>query len=380
MFIPRTLRLSELLAKKSHFIFGPRSVGKTSLIHKQLPKVKIYDLLNASTFAKLSRRPQVIEEELSVQEKYIVIDEIQKMPDLLDEVHRLIENKKIRFLLTGSSARKLKRRGVNLLGGRAWQAQLFPLTWSEIPSFNLLQYFNRGGIPHIYLSDYFRDELKNYCDLYLQEEIKAEALTRRIEPFVRFLDVMALQNGKELHFQNISNDSGVPVRTVELYLQVLEDTLIGFQVHAYRATQKRKAITRSKFFFFDIGVVNYLAKRGEILKGSELFGACLEHFIFLELRAYLSYRKLDFPIQYWRSTSGFEVDCLIGSEVAIEIKSTSMVHDRHLKGLRAFKEEGTKHKLIFVSCDSTRRRMNDIHVYPWKIFLEELWQDKMIKT
>jgi len=373
----RILSLPTLMEASSHFLFGPRSTGKTYLIRKQLPDVKVYDLLDSDVFSRLARRPKILGEELTAADKVVVIDEIQKLPVLLDEVHRLIETKGTRFLLTGSSARKLRRGGSNLLGGRARQAHLYPLCFPEIPQFDLVTYLNRGGIPRILPLKDYEDELRGYADLYLREEITAEALVRNIGQFARFLDVMALQNGEELNFENMASDCGVPARTLHNYAQILEETLIGFPVHSFRATKKRKAITRSKFFLFDVGVVNILAQRGEIKPHSELFGKCFEHFMFLELRAYLGYRRKPHPLQYWRSTSGFEVDCVIGDRLAIEFKSGDMVSERHLRGLRALREEGLVKNYAVVSLDPQKRIVDGITIYPWREFLTALWADKI---
>lgn len=378
MEFSRLLDLRTMLAKKSFFLFGPRSTGKTYLIRHQLADATIYDLLDDDTFARLSRRPALLEEELDPRAGVVVIDEIQKLPTLLDTVHRIIESRRVRFLLTGSSSRKLRRGGGNLLGGRAWEARLHPLCFPEIPDFDLLQYLNRGGLPHIYPSENHREELRAYCGLYLREEIVAEALVRRVDHFARFLDVMALQNGEELHFQGLASDAGIPARTIQNYVEILEDTLAGFQVPAFRATQKRKAITRSKFFFFDVGVVGQLAHRGEILAGAELFGRAFEHFLMLELRAYLDYQRLDLPLQYWRSTSGFEVDAVIGRELALEIKSSELVGDRGLRGLRALAEEKRIKAYAVVSRDPRRRRVGGITIYPWREFLGALWSGEIL--
>lgn len=377
MIYPRQLNLSALIQKKSHFLFGPRSTGKTFLIEHQLPKAKVYNLLDSDIFARLLRRPKLLSEEVSHPGQLIVIDEIQKLPSLLDEVQRLMTSKQIRFLLTGSSARKLKRGGANLLGGRAWEARLFPLSYSEIPDFSLLTYFNCGGLPSIYSSPYFQDELKNYVNLYLREEILAEALVRKLESFTRFLDTLALNNGEELNFEGLSSDSGVPARTLENYIRVLEDTLFGFQAPPFGQTKKRKAITRSKFYFFDIGIVNHLAQRGEIKEKSELFGKCFEHFLMLELRAYLSYRNSSYPLQYWRSTSGFEVDAIVGKKMALEFKATDLVSEKHLKGLSALKEEKMIDYFAVVSLDPVPRKIHGISICPWQDFLKNLWADKL---
>lgn len=375
---PRVLSLPALLKGGSHFLFGPRSTGKTFLIRRQLPKAKVYDLLDSDVFSRLARRPKTLGEELAEHEGLVVLDEIQKLPALLDEVHRLMESRGLRFLLTGSSARKLRRGGVNLLGGRARETHLFPLCSREIPDFDLTAYLNRGGIPRIHAGPDFREELQSYAGLYLSQEIIAEALTRKVEHFARFLDVAALQCGEELNYEGIAGDCGVPARTVRNYVAILEDTLVGFEVPAFRATRRRKAISRSKFFFFDIGVVNALARRGEIRPRSELFGKCFEHFLFLELRAYLGYRRKRLPLQYWRSTSGFEVDCVLGDRLAIEFKSSDEVSERHLRGLKALREEGKVKDYAVVSLVPEPRRVNGIQVFPWKRFLDALWSDELI--
>ena len=374
----RILSLPDLIGRSSHFLFGPRSIGKTYLIHQQLPDAKLYDLLDSDTFSRLARRPKILEEELGEPGRIVVIDEIQKLPVLLDEVHRLIETKNARFLLTASSARKLRRGGVNLLGGRARQARLYPLCSNEIPDFDLLTYLNRGGIPRILPREDYADELRGYCDLYLREEITAEALVRNISQFARFLDVMALQNGEELNYEGIAGDCGVPARTLHNYVQILEETLVGFPVHSFRATKKRKAIARSKFFLFDVGVVNAMAQRGVIAPRGELFVKCFEHFLFMELRAYLGYRRSAAALQYWRSTAGFEVDCVVGDLLALEFKSSDMVTERHLRGLKALREEGLVRDYAVISLDPEPRCVDGINIYPWRKFLADMWADRLL--
>ncbi|MFA6091784.1 MAG: AAA family ATPase [Elusimicrobiota bacterium] len=374
----RVLDLAKTIESSSCFLFGPRSTGKTFLIKSSLPDAKVYDLLDADVFSRLVRRPKLIGEELTELQDCVVIDEIQKLPALLDEVHRLIEARGLRFLLTGSSARKLRHQGVNLLGGRARQEHLYPLCSQEIPDFDLLAYLNRGGIPRMLASSEPAEDLHGYVSLYLREEIQAEALTRKVEQFARFLDVAGLQNGEEISYQNLASDCGISARTLQGYLQILEDTLLGFPVHSFRATKKRKAILRSKFFLFDVGIANTLARRSEILPRSELFGKCFEHFLFLELRAFIGYRRKRLPIQYWRSTSGYEVDCVIGDRLAVEFKSSDCVSDRHLRGLKALREEGLVKEYAVVSQDPEIRVLDGIRVYPWKTFLSELWSGRLL--
>ena len=268
---------------------------------QELPKAKIYDLLDSSTYRRLLKRPKLLEEENPSSKTIIVIDEIQKLPLLLDTAHMLIQKKNYRFLFTGSSARKLKRKSVNLLAGRAWQADLFPLSYSEIPQFRLGQYLNRGGLPSIYHSTHYQEELKAYVNLYLREEIKHEALTRNIQAFAEFLDLIALSNGQEINYEGFSRDLSISPNTLKNYIEILNDTLLGFSLTGYTKTKKRKAVSRSKFFLFDLGVTNALCHRGLIKKKSELFGLAFEHFIVLEIRAFLSYSRKNLNMHYWRS-------------------------------------------------------------------------------
>ena len=373
----RVLNLPNLLKKKSFFLFGPRGTGKTTLIRNTISDATVIDLLEIKTYRDYLRNPSIIAEQNL--KSVVVIDEVQKLPELLDEVHRLIENKKLLFLLTGSSSRKLKRGGANLLAGRAWWADLFPLTSTEIPDFDLLTYFNKGGLPFVYPSDDYTEELKAYTALYLKEEIQNEALTRKVPQFIEFLELMALSNGEEVSFQSIGRDCGVSPNSIKNYIEILEDTLVAFQLKAFTKTKKRKAIFRSKVYFFDIGVTNSLANRGEIFDNSELFGKAFEHFIILELRAYLSYSRKQVNMSYWRSTSKFEVDLILNNKWAIEIKSTKSVNDKHLKGLKALKEEGLIENYAVVSCDLNERRTREnINIFPWKIFLDKLWNDEIV--
>lgn len=376
----RLLRLDRLLEKKSFFLFGARATGKSTLIAQQLPGARVYDLLDAEEYTRLLKRPKILEEEATDPQRLVVIDEIQKLPSLLDEVHRLIEKKKMKFLLTGSSARSLKRGGANLLAGRAWVASLFPLTWREIPNFDLLSYLNTGGLPHIYANPYAHEELQSYISTYLKEEIQAEAITRNIQAFAEFLDVIALSNGAEINYESFASDSQVSPATLKNYVQILEDTLLGFSVPGYTKTKKRKAISRAKHYLFDVGITNALSKRGLIREKSQLFGYAFEHFIILEARAFLSYSRLAHTLSYWRSTAQHEVDLLIGDHIALEIKATNLVSDKHLRGLRALKQEGLQKRYVVVSTDSARRRTEDgIEIYPWQEFLEELWAGKMVQ-
>lgn len=373
----RILDLKQLLKKKSFFLFGPRGTGKTTLIKHTLEDATVIDLLEIKTYRAYLKNPSILSEQQTMP--VVVIDEVQKLPEILDEVHRLIEMGNSTFLLTGSSARKLKRGGANLLAGRAWWAELFPLTSREIPDFDLLTYLNRGGLPSIYPSDDYAEELTAYGALYLKEEVQAEALTRKVAQFSEFLDLMALRNGEEISYQSVAGDCGVSPNSIKNYIQILEDTLLTFQLKAYTKTRRRKAISRSKLYLFDIGVTNSLANRGEIMAASELFGKAFEHFIVLEVRAFLSYARKNVSMYYWRSTSQFEVDLILGDRWAIEIKGTTTVADKHLKGIRALKEEGAIQHFAVVSLDQYERMTTDaIMIFPWKIFLKKLWDGELV--
>lgn len=372
----RKLNLTELLALKSFFLFGPRATGKSTLIRTQLPDAQVFDLLDRATFRRLLADPSLIGQ--GATNGPIVIDEIQKIPTLLDEVHRQIESKGRTFLLTGSSARKLRRGAANLLGGRAWTAELMPLCYPEISDFELTRYLTRGGLPMAYQSSHWFEELDAYVGNYLQDEILAESLTRNIEAFSEFLTMAARSNGEEVNLQSFASDCGVSQNTIKNYFQILADTLIGFSLPAYTKTTKRKAITRAKYYLFDVGVRNRLCDIESIAPKSDSFGRAFEHFIIMEMRAFNSYFRKKFRMQYWRSTSQFEVDLVIDGKMALEIKGVNQVMDKHLKGLRALKEEGRFPAYGVVSCDPEIRKTDDgIVIYPWQKFLESLWQGNL---
>jgi predicted AAA+ superfamily ATPase len=376
----RLLDLAGILARKSAFLLGPRSSGKTYLYTQTLSPDRVYNLLDRAVLKRLTNRPGLIYEECTSRDELIVIDEVQKIPDLLDEVHRTIEDKAARFLLTGSSARKLKRTQANLLGGRATRLEMFPLVSREIPEFDLLRYLNHGGIPRHYDVDdaYLTSELDDYVSLYLKEEIKDEAVTRKLDAFSRFLDVMALHSGDELAIESFASDCQVKATTFRNYIEVLEDTLIGFKVAPFTSTAKRKAITRSKFYLFDVGITNYLAHRLPIMPKSEAFGKSFEHLIALELRAFLALNRLPHALCYWRSTSQMEVDFIVGTDLAIEVKASSLVVERDLRGLKALREEGKISRLIVVSMDPSARQLSGIDIMPWFNFLQALWRGDLI--
>lgn len=372
----RQLDLKSLLKRNSFFLLGPRGTGKSFLIRQSMPQAPVFNLLDDEVYNSLMRRPKLLEEKIRPNPSLIIIDEIQKLPKLLDEVHRLIEEKGTRFLLTASSARKLRRGGANLLAGRAWEAHLFPLAYPEIHDFDLIKYLNLGGLPRVYQSKSPKEELKSYVRTYLNEEIKAEAMVRSYDRFVRFLETVALTNGMELNYQEIASDAGVPPRTLEGYFEVLKDTLIGYELLPFTKTKKRKAVTRSKFYLFDLGIVNYLKGIESLRPGNSDFGGAFEHFIINEVRAYNSYSRKDEALHYWR-TKDMEVDLIIGKKVAIEIKSSDRIKDSFFKGIQALKEEKLISKYILVSRCKDEGIHNGIRFVHFESFLRELWSGKL---
>jgi predicted AAA+ superfamily ATPase len=377
MKIKRLLILEEILAKKSCFLLGPRQSGKSWLIRNTLPSCPVIDLLSHQQFVRLSRNPERLRDNC-VDGQSVVIYEIQKLPVLLDEVHRLIEERGVRFLLTGSSARKLRRGGVNLLGGRAWVRNIHPFSAQELKThFDLDRAINFGLLPSVYLSDTPEEDLRAYAGSYLQEEIVAEGVTRNIPAFSRFLEVAAACNGKLINYAKISNDAQVARTTVQEYFQVLKDTLIAHELPAWGKTIKRKAVGTSKLYLFDPGVARVLQNRRAIDPGSPEFGGAFEHWVFHELKCYIDYMGKRVGLAFWRSLSGYEVDFILNDEIAIEVKASENVDDRDMKGLRALKEERLLKHCIVVSREKHIRKVGGITILPWGDFITALWQNRL---
>ncbi len=380
MDIKRTLSLETLLSKKSHFLLGPRGTGKSTLIRNTLaPHYQIIDLLESETRFRLLQNPGELESMIRRdQVKGVVIDEIQKVPELLDEVHRLIEKWKIPFLLTGSSARKLRRTGTNLLGGRARTAHLFPLTYSEISDFDLHSYLLRGGMPEVVSSSEPFEDLMTYVNSYLSEEVEQEAQVRKLGKFARFLKAAALSNAQEIHYANLASDAMVSESTVKEHYQILKDTLMGDILEPWRESKKRKAIQTPKFYFFDTGITHAITGQHSLSAHTDDFGKSFEHFIYMELRAALSYGRKLYPLQYWRSTHQQEVDFVLGDSVAIEVKSKDRSSLRDAKGLQVLREEKVFKRYFLVSLDRVRRREEGIDFIYWEDFLKELWGGEIL--
>lgn len=366
---------------ETFFLWGPRQTGKSTLLRGHYGKGRWIDLLKADEYRRYVARPELLRQELEAEplppDAQVVIDEIQKVPALLDEVHWLIENRGVHFALCGSSARKVKRGAANLLGGRAIRYELHGLSAHEIGSeFDLDRMLNHGYLPRIYLAGRPDRLLESYVADYLKEEIAAESLVRNLPTFSNFLDVAALSDGEIVNFSNVARECGVSSHTTKSYFQILEDTLLGRWLPSYRKRAKRRVIGSPKFYFVDVGVVNRLARRGEILPGSELYGKAFENWVFHELTAYNSYRESGQPLSYWRLAGGTEVDFIVGKmKVAIEAKSATRITADHLKGLRALIQDHTGVERRIVVCGEPRARKTEdgIEILPSAAFARHLW-------
>jgi len=376
----------DLPSRKSAFLWGPRKTGKSTYLLEKFPRSVVYDFLQTDLFLDYSKRPSLLRERLlaknSMTLKYpVILDEVQKIPPILDEVHWLIENKGLRFILCGSSARKLKRGKANLLGGRAWRFEMFPLVSAELENLDLLRALNHGMIPTHYLEDNPEKSLKAYIQDYLKEEVLAEGLTRNVPAFSRFFDAMAYSHGELTNYSNIARDCGVDSKTVREYYQILVDTLMGRFVEPFKRRQDRQIISKAaKFYLFDVGVAGIITKRKISEERGESFGKAFEHFIFMELVAYSSYNELDYEINFWRTKSGLEVDFVLGKgEVAIEVKGSRRVEQRDLRSMMAFIEEYTPKKALLICNEREERVQGQIRIMPWQRFLENLWDGKIIR-
>ena len=373
----RILDLS-LPANRSAFLWGPRKTGKTYWINRHFADSVIIDLLKTDVFADYASRPSLLRERYQEHKGLIVIDEIQMVPDLLNEIHWLIENTDVSFLMTGSSARKLRRRHANLLGGRAWRYTMAPLTYAETEGFDLEHIVVSGLLPPHFLSSDPVQDLRSYVADYLKEEIATEAVIQNIPAFAEFLRVAALTSGELLNYTNVGRETGVSAKVVRNYFQILEDTLLGFRIPPWRKVRNRRLIETEKFYLFDVGVANYLARRVPKI-GTPEFGNSFEHYILMELKAYQAYRNPELDIRYWRTSTGFEVDFILGDmNVAIEVKGSHRIHSTHTRGLRALLEEHTVKQAVIVSLEKQPRRPDPyIEILPWKVFLETLWSGEL---
>ncbi len=384
-YIPRVANINDKVARKSVFLFGPRQTGKSTYIRNQLQEPMLsWTLLDNELYRKLFQKPSLLKNTLrakGITEGVVVIDEIQKFPQLLDEVHLLIEETNIHFLLTGSSARKLRRKGVNLLGGRAGRINFHPLVYPEINDFNynLEEIFQTGLLPAAFNSPTADEFLSDYTTLYVREEIEAEAAVRNLPPFWDFLRIVASESGEITNYQNVANDIGISSVSIKEWYKILMDTLIGFEVPPYRKTVKRKPNASSKFYLFDVGVTRNLQGLGKVEEGTTEYGRYFENYIAMEIRSWLDYNNIEEGLNYWHALTGQEVDFIIKEEVAIEVKSTSSVSPKDMKGIKALMEEGLMSKYIIVCREEYPQLLdNGILILPYKEFLEELWAGKIV--
>jgi len=376
--VPRLLDL-DFPRGQSAFLWGPRQVGKSTWVRESLPDALLIDLLKSDVYGEYAARPALLRERLGARNSdLVVIDEIQKVPALLDEVHWLIENRGAAFLMTGSSARKLRRGHANLLAGGAWTRRLLPLAWREVPDLDLERVMSSGLLPRHYLSDSFREDLRAYVGDYLKEEIAAEGLTHNIPAFSEFLRVAAITSSELLNYTNVGREAGISAKVVRGYFDILEDTYLGFRVAPWRRSRRRRLIETEKFYLFDVGVANYLARRQPRI-GSPEFGKSFEHFVLMELLAYRAYRKPDLEIRFWRTAHGQEVDFVLGDmDLALEIKASKRVHAGDLRGLRVLSEESEPRRMLVVCLEDEQRTMTDnVEVLPWRSFFECLWAGEL---
>jgi predicted AAA+ superfamily ATPase len=367
--------------QESVFLWGARQTGKSTLLKMLFPNALWFDLLLSAEYKRLTAKPDILRETVLANQNAspVIIDEIQRIPELLNEVHWLISNYGVRFILSGSSPRKILRSGTNLLGGRALRYELYPLISAEIPEFDLIRAINHGLLPRHYDAVNPKKMISAYIGNYLRDEIVAEAHIRNAGTFARFLEIAALTNGEMVNYTNIATDCGISSTTVKEYFQILEHTLIGRYLPSFQKKPKRRVILAPKFYLFDVGIANNLLNREKIEAGTEIFGKAFEHFIYQEIYAHSRYTENDYPVYYWRTTSQQEIDFVLGDhEVAIEVKATEQASSRHLKGLKAFSEEYTVKKLILISNDPLPRQVDNILILPWKVFLNRLWNGEII--
>ena len=377
----RTLSLPDAGAE-TFFLWGPRQAGKSTLLRRRYPDGLWFDLLKADEFRRYVSRPELLREDLEAADadpaRQVVIDEVQKVPALLDEVHWLIENRGLRFALCGSSARKVRRGAANLLGGRALRYELRGLTAGEVgDSFDLDRALNHGYLPRIYESGQPRRLLDAYIADYLRQEVAAEGLVRNLPAFSEFLDAAALSDGEPVNYSSVARECGVSGPTAKAYFGILEDTLLARWLPAWRRRAKRRLLAAPKLYFEDVGVVNRLARRGEVERGSDSYGKAFENWVFHELSAYVAYRDLDERLTYWRLPSGIEVDFVLGDmRLAIEAKASVRVASHHLRGLRTLAEEhpGVARRIVVCLEPRARRTSGGIDILPATDFARRLWQ------
>lgn len=388
--ISRKIDIKSNIKEMSVLLLGPRQTGKSTFIKNEMGHdfFKI-DLLEPEIFRDYQKNPGLLKQVVaSTEKKIIVIDEIQKIPELLDVVQSILESQKsIRFLLTGSSARKLKKTTTNLLGGRAYPMFMHPITTHEYLNSDLKYDLNKliqyGGLPSVLMSEQPIKRLKAYIGIYLQEEIKAEGFVRNLTDFSKFLDVAALTNTEQLDYSRVASDVQISARTVSSYYQILQDTLVGYLLEPYKETKSRKAVATPKFYFFDVGVANHLTGRDQLAVGTPEYGKAVEHLVFTELVAYNHYLNKDLKVYYWRSTSQFEVDFLVQLKnkkwIAIEVKATGRIGKDDFKGIKALEDDLKLERKIVICLERDQRLTKDhFEIYPLQKFFDQLWAGKIL--
>lgn len=364
----------------SAFLFGARQTGKSTFLEEHFHGCTYIDLLDAKIKRRLRLNPELLYEMLENEDEnsVVVIDEIPEVPELLNEVHRLIQKKHLRFVLCASSARKLKRKGYNTLGGRAFPCYFFPFNSAEIPNFDLNRALLYGMLPPHYLAQQPEDLLAGYIDIYLTEEIKEEALVRQLNVFQRFLEVAALTSSEIVNYSNIASDCGVSAKSIKEYFSILEETLIGYTIPAYAKVKKRKVTQAPKFYLFDVGIYNYLLHRHSLTAGTPEYGHAFEHFVMQEIIAYMRTSRCRKPLSYWHTYNGKEVDAVIGdAEIGIEIKSSDEIQKKHISNFKEFRDEFPESRCIVVSRDPISRRIGEVEAIYILDFLRMLWAGEL---
>ena len=366
--------------ENSFFLWGPRQTGKTTLLKTTYPGAMRIDLLKTDELMRYTQEPSLLRQEVLALApgRMVVIDEIQKVPALLDEIHYLIQEQDRIFALCGSSARKIRRGSkVNLLGGRALRYELLGLTARELgDDFSLEHMLNAGPLPRHYMSNKVKPLLRAYVQDYLREEVMEEGLTRNLPVFSDFLRVAAIGDTEVVNMTNIARETGMAVSTVRGHFGILEDTLLGAFLPSFTLRPKRRTIQAPKFYFRDLGVVNHLTHRSAVKPGSELFGKAFENWLFHELSAHARYTEKHYDLSFWRLSSGIEVDFILGhASVAVEARGKPRITGTDLKGLIHFKKEYPSVQYRLLVCLEQRRRKTEegIHILPYQDFVESLW-------
>jgi predicted AAA+ superfamily ATPase len=370
-------RLIEPPRDKSFFLFGPRGTGKTTWVKSKFTKALYLDLLEAELFNDLLSNPQRLENFIPKSfNDWVIIDEVQRIPELLNEIHRLIEKSKYKFILTGSSARKIRRKGINLLAGRALSYNLYPLTAVELGrDFDLNHSLSYGQLPCVYTEENPKAYLESYVKTYLEEEIRQEGFTRNLGAFSRFLEAASFSQGSVLNISSVARDCSVERKVVENYFTILEDLLIAYRIPVFAKRAKRRLVAHPKFYFFDVGVYHALRPAGPLDMPEEIGGHAFETLFLQELQAINTYLRLGYNIFYWMTSNNMEVDFVLYGDKGIkafEIKRTGKISSSMLKGLKAFQRDYPRARMYFIYGGERVLREGDIEILPIRNALKDL--------